>query len=301
MLQLAESQNLDSIVYERYPLKNWIPFCIMCKCGYISYKRKGSKMSESQKILNIAILAGELLLKNGAEIFRVQETVTRIMETFGITEYNVYVISNGIFATINENKEDFYSSVRHVPLGGVNLGKIAMLNQISREICEGSCSIEQANERLEKCKEPEQMNPKLLIAACGMGSACFCYLFGGKVTDSIVAFLFGLILQVFLNMAIKKKMSKFITSIIGSAIVTFGSATIVRIFPMITFDSVVIGSIIPLVPGVVFTTSIREFFNGDYLSGEIHLVDAVLTAVCIAVGVGAGIQIFQMLMGGIHI
>lgn len=273
----------------------------MDKYGYISYKRKGSTMSESQKIFNTAILAGELLLKNGAEIFRVQETVTRILETYGITDYNVYVISNGIFATINENKEDYYSSVRHVPLGGVNLGKIAMLNQISREICEGSCSLEQANERLRKCKEPEQMNPNLLIVACGMGSACFCYLFGGKVTDSIVAFIFGLILQVFLNMATKKKMSKFITSIIASAIVTFGSAVITHFSPMITFDSVVIGSIIPLVPGVVFTTSIREFFNGDYLSGGIHLVDAVLTAVCIAVGVGAGIQVVQMLMGGIHI
>ena len=258
-------------------------------------------MSKSQNVLNLAILAGELLLKNGAEIFRVQETVTRILETFEITDYNVYVISNGIFATINENKEDFYSSVRHVPLGGVNLGKIAMVNQISREICEESCSMEQAYERLIYCDKQKHMNPNLLVIACGMGSACFCYLFGGRIIDSIVAFLLGLILQIFLNISMEKKISKFIMSIIGSTIVTFLSVWISRFIPKITFDSVIIGSIIPLVPGVIFTTSIREFFNGDYLSGGIHLIDALLTAVCIAVGVGAGIQICQMLMGGIHI
>lgn len=258
-------------------------------------------MAESQRILNLAVLAGELLLKNGAEIFRVQETVIRILETYGITDYNVYVISNGIFATVNENKEDFYSAVRHVPLGGVNLGKIAKVNQISREICDGILDMDKAGMRLNACKQAEKMNKNLLIAACGMGSACFCYLFGGNLIDSLVAFILGVVLQIFLNVAGDKKMSKFITSIIGGAIVTFGSAFISYFGHQTSFNSVVIGAIIPLVPGVLFTTSIREFFNGDYLSGGIHLIDALLTATCIAVGVAAGIQIFQMIMGGVKL
>ena len=49
-------------------------------------------------------------------------------------------------------------------------------------------------------------------------------------------------------------------------------------------DKVIIGAIMPLVPGIAFTTSIRDFYNGDYLSGTIHLIDALLTAICIAVG-----------------
>ena len=51
-----------------------------------------------------------------------------------------------------------------------------------------------------------------------------------------------------------------------------------------------------LVPGVALTTSIRDFFSGDYLSGSIHLIDALLTAVCIAAGVGVAMKIF-ILMG----
>ncbi|MFA9462935.1 MAG: threonine/serine exporter ThrE family protein [Velocimicrobium sp.] len=258
-------------------------------------------MSESQKKLNLAILAGELLLKNGAEIFRVQQTVTLILETFEITDYNVYVVSNGIFTTVNENMEDSYSSVRHVPLGSVNLGKIAMVNQISREVCEKTCSMELAFKRLETCSRPEEYTPKLLVAACGMGSACFCYLFGGKIFGCLFAFFMGLILQIFLNVAKERELSKFITSIIGSTIVTFLSALTVQLFPTIAFDSVVIGAIISLVPGVAFTTSIRDFFNGDYLSGGIHLIDALLTAICIAVGVAAGIQVFRFLSRGIII
>ena len=63
-------------------------------------------------------------------------------------------------------------------------------------------------------------------------------------------------------------------------------------------DKVIIGGIIPLVPGVALTTGIRDLFGGDYLSGGIRLMDALLTGMCIAIGVGAMIKIFQLLGGG---
>ena len=62
-------------------------------------------------------------------------------------------------------------------------------------------------------------------------------------------------------------------------------------------DKIVIGCIMPLVPGIAFTTSIRDFYNSDYLSGVIHLLDALLTALFISVGVGLTIYIFQSLGG----
>lgn len=255
-------------------------------------------MTESQNVLNLAVLTGELLLKGGAEIFRVQETIIRILQTFDVEDYNVYVISNGIFVTINENNEEFLSAIRHVPLSGVHLGRIIEANQISREICDKSCSMEEAFKRLNNMKEPKKVKWEPLILACGLGSGCFCYLFGGNVFDSLLAFLLGIFLEIFLLLAAWKNMSKFISSIIGSVLVTLGSAWAVYTGIGVTFDKVVIGSIIPLVPGVVFTTSIRDFFNGDYLSGSIHLIDALLNAVCIAVGVGAAIRLFQVFVEG---
>ena len=39
-----------------------------------------------------------------------------------------------------------------------------------------------------------------------------------------------------------------------------------------------IGALMPLTPGVALTMSIRDFISGDYLSGTIRLIDALLTA-----------------------
>lgn len=254
-------------------------------------------MTDSQNILNLAVSTGEALLKNGSEIYRVQDTVTLILKSFNFEDFNVYVVSNGIFASVNESQDDACYMIRHTPLGDVHLERITALNQLSREICSKECSIEEAYAKLETCKNIPCCTDKSHIAAGGIGSGAFCFLLGGNIGESIAAFFLGLLLQIFLISGAKKKFSKFLQNIVGSFIVTAGSILIAMSFPL-SKDMIVIGSIITLVPGVTFTTSIRDFFNGDYLSGTIHLIDALLTAICIAIGVGAAIITYSTLIGG---
>ena len=155
-------------------------------------------MRSNKEILNLAVSMGEELLKNGGEIYRVQETVCRVMEAYGVFDYKVFVITNGIFATVHENQEDAGSMVRYVPIGDINLEKVACINQLSREICQGSCTFEAAMERLETCRRALTKPGAALIFACGIESAGLCYLMGGHVYDSMFSFLLGMLLQWFL-------------------------------------------------------------------------------------------------------
>lgn len=255
-------------------------------------------MPESKMTLNLAISVGEVLLKNGGEIYRVQETVSRILEAYGIEDYHVFVITNGIFATVYEQREDAGSMVRYVPIGEVNLKRVAEINQLSREICEKKYSVTEAFERLEQCRNSFSEGNLAMVFACGVGSAGFCYLLGGRPYDSMVSFFLGVFLEIFLILAAKYRASRFIMNILGSALVTAGSLLLFVAGAGILSDKVIIGGIIPLVPGVALTTAIRDLFNGDYLSGSIRMIDALLTGMCIAIGVGGVIKIFQMLGGG---
>ena len=255
-------------------------------------------MAVTKEILTLAVETGDALLRNGAEVYRVEDTVLHILKAYEITDCDVYVLSNGIFASANENKEDACSMIRHVPLGSTHLGRIAALNQLSREICSHECSLRDAWVRLEECKSIQKNKNWVEIFFCGVGSAGFCYLFGGTALDAFVAFFIGLVLQIFLIASDRHLESKFITNILGSGIVTFLSLIVLSAGIPILQDKVVIGDIMPLVPGIALTTSIRDFFNGDYLSGTIHMIDAILTAFSIAVGVGAVITLYQLVTGG---
>lgn len=258
-------------------------------------------MAVTKEVLALSVEIGDALLRNGAEVYRVEDTVMHILGAYEIEDYDVYVLSNGIFASANEDKDDACSMIRHVPLGSPHLGRIAALNQLSREICSHECSLIDAWNRLEECKSIPHNKQHVRLFFCGLGCSCFSYLFGGKILDAIVAFFIGILLQLFLDSLNTHKTSKFITNILGSAFVTLLALLILLPGVPIHYDKVIIGDIMPLVPGIALTTSIRDFFNGDYLSGAIHMIDAVLTAFCIAVGVGTIITIFRFMLGGIFL
>lgn len=255
-------------------------------------------MSDIKKVLELSVMAGEILLRNGAEIFRVQDTMTIIVDSFEKANFNVYVISNGIFASISKGNENHYTEIKHIPLSPVHLGRVEAVNNLSREIAQGKLNIDEAINELHRISKIPYSSDKLQILCSGIGSACFCYIFGGTAFDSGVSFISGIILYIFITFIGKRKVSKIMVNILGSSLVTLCGCILFSFNIGNNLDKIIIGSIIPLVPGVPITTSIRDFLNGDYLSGTIRLIDALLIAFCIAIGVGIILK-FYNLIGGV--
>ncbi len=252
----------------------------------------------AESAVSLSFMMGEALLRNGAEIFRVQETMERVAHAYGIEEYNVYVLSNAIFANAVENGERMETKLKFIPGSTIHFGRIAGINQLSREIAHGGVSVEEACARLRRIVDIPYTHAAALTAACGIGSACFSYLFGGTVFDALAALLCGIVLQLFLNEIDRHTVSKFITNLASSALVAFCAVLLFSIGLGDSLDKIIIGSIIRLVPGVALTTSIRDFLNGDYLSGTIRMIDAFLVGGCIAIGVGAVVMLYLSLTGG---
>ena len=59
-------------------------------------------------------------------------------------------------------------------------------------------------------------------------------------------------------------------------------------------DMVIIGNIMLLIPGIGFTSALRDLFVGDSIAGLLRIVEAVLMALAI----GAGYFLFIWMMGG---
>lgn len=244
-----------------------------------------------QEYLDLAIRAGTILLENGAEIYRVQETIIRILESFGVQDHNVYVLSNGIFATVGETGSHPCNAVRNVPTSSFHLGRIAAVNEVSRAIAHTGKESDLAamRLRLEECAQLPFSPNWLRMLAGASGAACFCWILGGSPWDSCAALVAGLLLQLFLFWSVRKGISKFIQHILGAGLVTLVSECMLLLGVGSSLDHIIIGAIISLVPGVLLTSAIRELFNSDYLSGSIHLIDALLVAASIAVGVGSAL------------
>ena len=86
-------------------------------------------MPTSEEILELVVDAGDVMLNNGAEINRVQQTMEIMAHSFGAEGFHVYVLTNGLFATIDGERQ-CTSAVRHVPSAGVHLGRVAAVNAL---------------------------------------------------------------------------------------------------------------------------------------------------------------------------
>lgn len=236
---------------------------------------------ETSKALDLASLAGHILLENGAEISRVEETMERIATHYGVDSSNFFVLSNGIFTTARSG----FAKVEFIPFKGAQLERVAAVNQLSRDIVAGKMSIEQAHDKLMEIRQMSSKSPLIQILGSAVGSAGFCMIFGGSLIDAAAAFVAGALLWAFVVFVSAPHMSKIFGNILGAALATALCMVFHRIGFGESLGNMVIGSLIPLVPGVPFTNGIRDIVGEDYLAGTTRLLDALLVFFCIALGV----------------
>ncbi|WMJ86058.1 threonine/serine ThrE exporter family protein [Anaerocolumna sp. MB42-C2] len=238
------------------------------------------------KEFQVIVLAGELLLSNGAEIFRVEDTMDRIAKAFDLADMDTFIIANGIFVTAKGNESKHQFKIKHIPTGATNLEKIELVNQISRLIEQKIYDVDEALYQLQELKKKRRYSEKTQIAAYGLGSSSFCYFLGGSVKDSFVSLFLGIVLGLTMSLFAKSSVTKAIQNIMGSAIVTILAIMAYHTGFGDNIDKMIIGAIIPLVPGVAFTNAVRDFIENDYISGIVRMLDSVLVAFSIAIGVG---------------
>lgn len=203
------------------------------------------------------------------------------------------------FLTAYSKGKENFAKVKHVPMAGIHLGIVTEVNDLSREISAGRVGIDEAFRRLE---EIEKLPPKKLVPCFGgwAWKRFFCYLLKANIWESLIAFVIGTLLYVLVIFAQKHTMSKIIINIVGGGFITILALIASNInFPFaVSLDKVIIGSILPLVPGVAFTNAIRDIANSDFISGTVRMIDALLVFVYIAIGVGTVLSAYNSILGG---
>ena len=245
----------------------------------------------SQQALTLAADAAALLLASGAETSRAQETAEILFRAFGTGELQAYVLTNGVIAVPLEHS--LPGGVRNVPNSSVNLTRVAAVNELSRQAAAGRVSLAQARCRLDEIKHLPELEDWKQMLACGIGCACSGVMFGGGAWEALAASIAGVCVQALLLWLARTGINRIFSRLAGAALV-------VSVITLVGLNQnpPTIGALMPLTPGVALTMSIRDFISGDYLSGTIRLIDALLTAGCIACGVGLALMVWAFVLGG---
>lgn len=251
-----------------------------------------------KKLFNYAILTGEVMLKNGAETSRVEDTINRILKTSNFDIIESFVTPTGIFVTLDDPSIEMISYIKRVYKRETHLKRVALANDLSRKFCAGEVNLDEALKKIIIIEEELPYPNWLISLAKGFVAGGFAVVFGGSYIDMLVAMIIGFALALTQVLIRKFDTSKFFEDIIGGSLI--GILSIISYYYLkigTNFDLIIIGAIMPLVPGVAITNAIREIIQGDFVSGLSRMADAFIIAASIAVGVGSILKLFYTYIG----
>lgn len=249
--------------------------------------------TENQKtIIKTAKLCARLIMENGGETSRAEDTVYRICNKFGFDKTEIFATPTGIFITVSNDGVEVNTSVTRVKKRGVNLIIIEKVNDISRRLSDGRMSIEEALNELEPMSIQKSDRKLLLIAAAGLASGFFALMFNGTGWDFLAATLCGIIVESIVMTLRGLDSFNFAISILGGFIIGAISVSFVEITGHGSLDKIISGAIMPLLPGVPMVNAIRDTMRGDLLSGVSRGAEALLIATSLAFGAGVVLKLY---------
>lgn len=247
---------------------------------------------KTYEIIEICLLAGRIMLENGAETYRVEDTMTRIARAYGVQNSDSFVTPTGIIFSL-EGSEPTKTKLIRIVDRTTNLEKVVKVNDISRRITAGNLSIQEAYQLLTKIeKEERTYGTWLQVVAGSLASGCFLIMFQGIWSDFLAALIAGgagLLCSIHLHRIIQIKffaefMASFLVGLIAFTSVYVGFGTEV--------DKIIIGSVMPLVPGLLITNAVRDLVAGHLVAGLSKGAEAFLTAFAIGSGIAVVFVLF---------
>lgn len=245
---------------------------------------------DEDKVIDVVLIAGRILLESGAETYRVEDTMNRIAASYGLDDTYSFVTSTAIIFSLNNRTNTRLIRIRERT---TDLEKIALTNSLSRKISSKQLDIDEAKSELIHLHHASlQFSSITKFFAAAIACGFFLFMFGGVMHDFIFAILAGA--GAFLTFDFMQRFIqiKFFSEFISAAVVILIAAFFTNIGWAQNQDIITIAGVMPLVPGILITNAIRDLMAGELLAGMSRGVEAALTSFAIGAGVAIVLLLF---------
>lgn len=250
----------------------------------------------ADRVLRTALDVGENLIKNGAAVHRAEDTIERICRAFGASHVEVFCIPSLVIASIRMKGGEYSSQTRRIYSNSNNFYRVDRLNTVSRNLCSGRMTIDEAQKEIRTVNRTDAYPAWLQLVGTVLACAGFAVFFGGTALDAMSAGLIGLVIAA-LKFCLPRRVNALSYTLICSLLAGLGSILLWHLGLAENYDKVMIGTIMLLIPGLAFGTSMRDLLCGDTLAGLLQFIQSVLMAVIIAFGYSIAIYLLRPLIG----
>ncbi|NLY19809.1 MAG: threonine/serine exporter family protein [Tissierellia bacterium] len=247
---------------------------------------------EALKLMNIAVYAGKLLLRSGSEIYRIEKSVQDICSSHAnIDSIEVFSMTTAIFISMKYQGETISEMIRERE-PSINLSYGKKVSNFTYDFCTKDISYEDAIAQLDDISSMKNYSLAFRSFGAGVTSAFFSVMFGGNINDFISALFIGFIVFFIIGTPKKLKFTFFVDDFLAAFLSSLLAFFSIKAGFGHNIDMIIIGTIMPYVPGISLTIGVRDAMMGDYVSGVMEIIKAIFKALAIAIGVGIVLSIY---------
>ena len=248
-------------------------------------------------LLDMAITLGYELAMVGAETYRVEESIRRILQAYHM-EAEVFAIPNCLIVSLKTPSGEPITRMRRIGHHGNDLDGVEHLSSLSRAICNRTPDPAEAMLWLQ---EAQRRRKKYPLAASLLGNflaaAGFGLFFGGTLADTLWAGVIGVLLGIVNHFLDGIKVNPFFSTICCSFLMSLTAYSLDAFRLTDNPDTVIMGTVMLLVPGLLFTNAMRDIIYGDTNSGVNRIMQVFLIAAGIGLGTATGWRTANLLYG----
>lgn len=243
---------------------------------------------EYNLLLDLATDLGYRLAMSGAETFRVEESINRLLSAYGIPS-ETFAIPNCVTVSILTETGKPITRMRRIGVHGNDLDSVEKYNNLCRRICREKPEVSTAMKWLEEVDRARVVySLPVVLLGCFLGAGGFAIFFGGSMLDALCSGFCGILVGLINRLCERLNVNPFFSTIAAAFIMAvpaylMGSVGICR-----NSDAVIIGALMILVPGLLFTNGMRDIIFGDTNSGINRIAQVFMIAAAIALGTGLG-------------
>lgn len=249
---------------------------------------------DHDKLLMLGTDLGCLLMTSGAEIFRVEESMARLLSAYGI-EPQVFAIPSCIILSITTPQGRPITRMCRIPAHGTDIELLEQCNDLCRRLCREPIDLDEALAQVAALKHHREYPCPVVLLSYSIASAFFALFFGGTWLDGVGAALCGLAIGACLTFGQRfTGPNAFFRTAVCAAVAAALALVLVPLGLGDRAESVTVGSLMVLVPGMALTNAMREIMAGDVISGVNRTAEVILLATAIALGAAIPLVLSRM-------
>lgn len=245
---------------------------------------KHSEDLDYHRLLNCSLRLGTLLLENGAEIYRVEESILRMLSAYGVRKIEVFAIPAMIIVSFETSEYKTLTKLKRIKSRGTNFDCISQTNDYIRYVCDHTPDLGLVLEKIETIKQRPVYSTSVILVAAGLIGFSFTLLFKGSLGDAWVAMVAVVLARLMSIIIARFQSNSFFITMAASFLHTVIAGMAAFYIPSLHVDKIITGSLMILVPGVGFLTALRDLIAQDLVAGLIGGLEALLVASAIAIG-----------------